>query len=248
MSHGNLVGIGAFYDVNENLVDAVVLADFAKDEDIRNRKAREFDEGDFRRVYVGPLDPDNLSQKQKERAHWIFYNGIIVPENNEYALVSNGRHIDRIHVLREYDEFEDLSVGEAATRVLMTFGPLEDEQVTPRLAGFTDDSYNGYLGMNTRDGYFEFPLCLDETKYFGKLQVISTNKRRHVIEKVTGPNNEVLKSMCSGNLKGNTAQQLADNLYERMVKRMGKLVVCTAVAMRDFERNEYDIAVRNLHE
>jgi len=247
---GRVVGLGVLPD--ERKFAAYVVS--GRSDSSRSRKARVYENGFMKRVNIGPLNPDSLTPEQQEQAQWIFYNAMIAPINNSKLLVSNGEQTDVAYMFTR-----DRTVGgenmheiNAIRCAMKALGPERDRPRTPRIAGFIDgtalQSWKGeYLAIITEDGYFFYP---DQGQGFecepGKMYFVSTyignpdNPRDIVI-----PRGKVKVPMGVIDLHGKRAEQLADNLYDWVDP---DLIVCSAAALWNVDKGEFDIAVRNFHE
>lgn len=239
---GRVVSVGELPDGREFIAYAVS----GRSDPSRARKARIIEESDVRKVNIGPLDLDNLNPEQEKMKQWIFYNGIITDFRGEerYVLASNGEQTDAAQKLfdNQHDiEIGGLYAGSAMATAMMVLGPERDKYKTPRIAGVISSVCSTELFISTEDG--DFRDFGGSTK--GTMDVVSTYQGKKDSNNVIVPTGEVKIPMGTLDLQGNTAQEIANNLYDWMDP---DLVVCTAVALVDSGYSFVDLAVRNLHQ
>ena len=234
---GRVVGAGHLPGYKDFLAYAVS----GRSESSRERKARITEGPSVMKVNIGPLDPGNLTEEQKEQSRWIFYNGIIASNEGFYALASNGEQTDAMNMLITEESLRNEEAMRCAMKVL---GAERDFYNTPRIAaGFFGDPGKNYISIITEDGYYGRWLKLHSNPE--RMHYVSTYEGKSCSNDVVVPKGVVEIPMGIIAMHGNRAQDIADNLYDWMNP---ELVVCTAAALYDVDSRRFELAVRNLHE
>jgi len=200
-------------------------------------KARRFVIKDPLTVATEPLG--ELTAEQMEMMDLIFYNAIKVHPDRKRVVISNGSQTD--HILLALCDSENPDYSLAIARGFVEAGGAEpDTYRTPRIAGIIDNGGGLALGIVTEHGL--------NVETLGNSDI-----QRRYISTYAGHLDDPRAVVVSGleiptgtfNLEGHTAQDLADNMYGWMDPA---LVVCTAAALWDPRKENWNLAVRNLHE
>ena len=198
--------------------------------------------------YIGiKIEPlEETTPEQEKMRDLIFYDAIRVGNgpksgSTRYVIVSNGKQTDAIsHASTCNDVRFDITQG--FNRV---GGAEPDEYKTPRIVGkmCLDDKKikEAALGIVTENGvissFIDFPRN-NIAKYVSTYEGDIDDPKRIVISKLKIPHGEF-------DIDGNSAQELADNMYNWMDK---DVVVCSAAALYSWDNERWELAVRNLHD
>lgn len=236
---GRVLGLGC----NSDESPFVVYAVSGRSTSSRDRMARMEDDDRVCRVNIGSLNPGSMTEEQKAQAQWIYYDGIIVPRDRNFALVSNGEQTGSILRLIREESMDPVKATGCAMKVL---GAERDDYKTPRIAGVLDGEGRAYMSIIEKDGCYsnsgQEGGWVDVRHNIGKAHCVSTYTGNEDSNDVVVPVGPVRLPMWVISMSGKSAQDLANNMYDWMNP---ELVVCTAAAMWNSYTRRFEVAVRN---